>query len=162
MVTPLLKKPGLDPDVLGNYRPVSNLQFIEKVLERVVAEQLSRQLDLYGLRDDFRSAYRPGHSTESALLKIKDDIDLALDQREGMLLVLLDLSAAFDTIDHQILLDRLECACGVTGRVHQWLSSYLSNRTHRVKIGESLSKPKTLHMGVPQGSVLGPSLFSIY
>ena len=63
-----------------------------------------------------------------------------------MLLVLLDLSAAFETIDHQILLDRLECACGVSGQVHQWLSSYLSNRTHRVKIDESLSKPTTLHM----------------
>ena len=132
------------------------------MVERVVAERLSRHLDLYGLRDDFQSAYRPGHSTELALLRIKNYIDLALDQGKGVPLVFWDLSAAFDTIGHQILLDRLECACGVTGRVHQWLSSYLSNRTHRAKIGESLSKPKTLHMGVPQGSVLGPPLFSIY
>ena len=107
VVTPLVKKPGLDPDVLGNYRPISNLQLIEKVLERGVAEQLSPHLDLYGLRDDFQSAYKPGYSTESALFKIKNDIDLALKQGEGLLLVLLDRSAAFDTIDHQIFLDRL-------------------------------------------------------
>ena len=72
MVTPPLKKPGLEPNVLGNYRPISNLQFIKKVLERVVAEQLSRHLDLYGLHDDFQSAYRPGHSTESAFIQDKE------------------------------------------------------------------------------------------
>ena len=89
------------------------------MLERDIAEQLFRCLVLHGLRDDFQRTYRPGHSVESALLRIKNNIDLALDQGDGVLLVLLDPSSAFDTRDHQILLDRLECACSVTGQVHQ-------------------------------------------
>ena len=162
VVTPILKKPGLDLNDLTNYRPVSNLQFIGKVLEKVVAEQLTRHLDAHSLRDDLQSAYRPGHSVETALLKIKDDMDMALDRGDGILVVLLDLSAAFDTLDHHILLDRLKHTCGLTDKVHQWLASYLGGRTQQVKVGESLSKPKQLIMGVPQGSVLGPLLFSIY
>ena len=99
---------------------------------------------------------------DTALLKIKDDMDTALDRGDGILVVLLDLSAAFYTLDHHILLDRLKHTCGLTDKVHQWLASYLGGRTQQVKIGESLSKPKQLIMGVPQGSVLGPVLFSIY
>ena len=99
---------------------------------------------------------------ETALLKIKDDPDMAFDRGDGILVVLLDLSAAFDTLDYHILLDRLKHTCGLTDKVHQWLASYLDGRTQQVKVGESLSKPKQLIMGVPQGSVLGPLLFSIY
>ncbi len=162
LVTPILKKSGLDPDELRNHRPISNVPYASKVLERVAANQISEHLEIHGLRDSHQSAYRPNHSTETALVKIKNDIDLALDQGDGMLLVLLDLSAAFDTIDHQILLDRLEQTCGITGCVRQWLSSYLSDRTQTVIIGESLSEPRALNIGVPQGSVLGPLLFSAY
>ena len=161
-MTPVLKKHGLDLNDLTNYRPVSNLQFIGKVLAKVVAEQLTHHLDAHSLRDDLQSVYRPGHSVETALLKTKDDMDMALDWGDGILVVLLDLRAAFDTLDHHILLDRLKHTCGLTDKVHQWLASYLGGRTQQVKVGESLSKPKQLNMGVPQGSVLGPLLFSIY
>ena len=116
----------------------------------------------HNLYDRFQSAYRPGHSTESALLSIKSDIDLALDQGDGMLLVLLDLSAAFDTIDHSILIDRLDSCCGISGTAKDWLRSYLQDRTQTVVVGDAHSDPVNLNIGVPQGSVLGPLLFSIY
>ena len=94
---------------------------------------------------------RKGQDTawETALLKIKDDMDMALDRGDGILLVLLDLSAAFDTLDHHILLDRLKRTCDLTDKVHQWLAPYLGVRTQQVEVGESLSKPKPLIMGVP-------------
>ena len=94
VVTPLIKKPSLDKDLLKNYRPASNLPFLSKVLEKVVAHQLTEHMSKFGLHDPFQSAYRAGHSTETALMKIKDDIDCALNQGDGILLVLLDLSAA--------------------------------------------------------------------
>ena len=92
-----------------------------------------------------------GHRVETALPKIKSDMDMALDRGDGILVVLLDLSAAFDTLDHHILLDRLKQTYGLTDKVHQWLASYLGGRTQLVKVGKSLSKPKPLIMGVPQG-----------
>lgn len=162
VISPLLKKHGLDPNNLGNYRPVSNLPFAAKVLEKVVAHQLSQHMTANKLHEPYQSAYRSGHSTETALLKITSDINLALDQGDGILLVLLDLSAAFDTIDHEILLERLRLRCGITGSAFEWIQSYLTNRTQSVIIGETLSKSRDLKTGVPQGSVLGPLLFSIY
>ncbi len=119
-------------------------------------------LNAHSLFDPYQSAYRPGHSTETALLKIKNDFDLALDRGQGVALVLLDLSAAFDTIDHCILLERLENHCGITGCALEWVRSYLTDRTQSVVIGDMLSDPLPLDIGVPQGSVLGPLLFTIY
>ena len=162
VITPLIKKAGLDSENLKNYRPVSNLPFVGKILEKVVAQQLSQYLQQNGLNDKFQSAYRREHSTESALLRIKNDFDVALDAGDGVLLVLLDLSAAFDTIDHEILLDILESQCGITGVALKWMTSYLSGRTQSVIIGEACSRPVKLRIGVPQGSVLGPLLFSVY
>ena len=106
-VKPLLKKPSLDTNVLKNYRPVSNLPFLSKVLERVVAGQLMNYMNENSLFNIFQSAYRPFHSCETALLKVQSDILCALDTRCVVIHVMLDLSAAFDTLDHRILLDRL-------------------------------------------------------
>jgi hypothetical protein len=161
-VRPLLKKDGLDINVLGNYRPVSNLPFLSKVMERVVAQQITRHMKQHQIDDHLQSAYKRGHSTETALLKIKADIDNMLDDGDGVLVVMLDLSAAFDTLDHNILLRRLETCVGLHGASLTWMESYLRGRSQRVCIRDSVSDKVQLEIGVPQGSVLGPLLFLIY
>ena len=110
----------------------------------------------------FQSTYRKHHSTENALLNIQNDILLNMARGSVTALTLLDLSAAFDTIDHTILLDRLNVYYGISELVLGWFKSYLSGRTHSVKVGSTLLYPAALHYGVPQGSVLGPILFSLY
>ena len=160
MLPPILKKPSLDKEVDKNYRPVSNLIFISKILERVVA--LQTHLDEASLMTAFQSAYRKHHSTESAFLNIQNDILLNMAKGSVTALTFLDLSAAFNTIDHTILLDRLNVYYRISELALGWFKSYLSGRTHLVKVGSTLSHPAALHYGVPQGSVLGPILFSLY
>jgi hypothetical protein len=162
VVTPLIKKASLSKNEFKNYRPVSGLCFISKLVERVVSAQLKEHVNSHNLGNIFQSAYKCGHSTETALLKIKNDIHSALACGMPTSVVLLDLSAAFDTIDHQILLDRLSSWFGLNGTVLAWFKSYLSDRVQSVKIGSTLSEPTTLKFGVPQGSVLGPILYSMY
>ena len=161
-VTPILKKPHLDAKVLKNYRPISNLSFVSKLTEKIVAERLISHLQNKNLQEPLQSAYRKHCSTETALLKVQDDILKNLDKRKGVVLLLLDLSAAFDTIDHGTLINTLENEVGVTGECLAWIQSYLEERQQRVIINNSRSDSRTLKCGVPQGSVLGPLLFSIY
>ena len=161
-VTPLLKKPNLDRNLLKNYRPVSNLSFISKLIEKVVAKQLNNYIDSEGLSNVNQSTYRRLHSTESALLKIQNDIAPSMDSGKAVALTLLDLSAAFDTINHDILFNSLRDWFGVDGTVLRWIKSYLSNRKQKVKLGNSFSDAFSLPYGVPQGSVLGPLLFTLY
>ncbi len=108
VVKPLLKKCNLDNTMLSNYRPISNLPFIGKIIEKVVFNQLNKYLNSNGYLDNFQSGIRAHHSTETALINIINDIRLNSDTGKLMVLVLLDLSAAFDTVDHNILLQRLE------------------------------------------------------
>ena len=145
-VTPILEKSSLDKEILKNYRPVSNLNFISKILERIVAVQLQIHLDEAGLMNAFQSAYRK-HSTESVLLSIHNDILLNMAKGSVTALTLLDLSAAFDTIDHTILLDRLNVLYGISELALGWFKSYLSGRTHLVKVGNTLSHPVALQYG---------------
>ena len=164
-VTPLFKKPNLDRNLLKHYRPVSDLSFISKLIEKVVAKQLNNYIDSEGLSNVNQSAYRRLHSTESALLKIQNDIAASMDTGKAVVaLTLLDLSAAFDTIDHDILFNSLRDRFGVDGTVLRWIKSYLSNRKQKVKLGtcNSFSDAFSLPYGVPQGSVLGPLLFTLY
>jgi hypothetical protein len=107
LVTPLLKKPSLDPDELSNYRPVSNLSYILKLIERVVAAQMHEHFSANSILSVHQSAYRLNHSTKTALLCICEDLLATADRGDGAALLLLDLSAAFDTIDHTILMQRL-------------------------------------------------------
>jgi exonuclease III len=163
LVTPLLKKLTLDKECLKNYRPVSNLAFVSKLIEKACLKQLSGHMSKHHLHTRFQSAYQPLHSTETALLKIQNDLLISLDGSKGIMLLLLDLSAAFDTIDHDVLLSRLKSRIGVEGTVLQWFTSYLSERSQVIYIdGKSSTQCCILKYGVPQGSVAGPFTFIIY
>ena len=162
IIQPNIKKPNLDPNELKNYRPVSNLSFLSKVLEKIVLYQLQKHLNSNNLNEIFQSAYKAGHSTETALLKIICDLLNATDEGKVSILTLLDLSAAFDTIDHEIMLNRLSKTFGIQGTVLKWFKSYLVGRSFSVLIADLKSSSSTLEFGVPQGSVLGPILYIMY
>ena len=115
-----------------------------------------------GLNEELQSAYKANHSCETALIRAQDDILKAIDSHPGVLLLLLDLSAAFDTVDHEILLGRLSSGFGIKGKALDWLRSYLTDRTQLVKVDDASSTVRPLHWGVPQGSVLGPMLYLLY
>jgi exonuclease III len=159
IVTPLIKKPTLDQDNLKNYRPVSNLTFVSKLVERAVDAQVSQHMENSGLHASMQSAYRPKHSVETAMVKVHNDIMREIDQSRGVILVILDNSAAFDTLDHNILLQNLEKDIGITDVALKWFRSYLSDRSQQVLLHHVLSDPVHLKCGVPQGSVLGPKEF---
>ena len=161
-VTPLLKKKGLNLNELKNYRPVSNLPFLSKILEKVVLKQILEHLDRNNLQISFQSAYRKNHSTETALLRTTNDLLHVIDNGRTTILSLLDLSAAFDTIDHSILISRLQHTFGFSGTVLLWFTTYLKNRKQKVSVGNVTSSERELPFGVPQGSVLGPVLFVLY
>lgn len=161
-VTPLIKKKSLDKESHKNYRPVSLLCFLSKLLERCVMAQLQDYLTMHNLYTCTQSAYRAGHSTETALLKVQNDVLQAIDQHQEAVLVLLDLSAAFDTIDHDILLHRLKHRYGISGSALNWFSSYLHDRSQSVVINDTESEPHKIVWGVPQGSVCGAPLFTLY
>ena len=112
-----------------NYCPVSNLPFLSKVLERIVLKQFLQHLESYSLLESFQSAYRKCHSTETALLHVVNDLLQASDSGHVSILSLLDLSAAFDTTDHDILIKTLHTTFGCSGTVLDWFISYLSFRT---------------------------------
>ncbi len=126
IVQPLIKRSNLDSTELSNFRPISKLHFLSKILEKVVVIQLQTFLRNNSVLEVFQSGFRALHSTESALLKVHNDILLTLDSGASAILVLLDLSAAFDTVDHNILISRLEHYAGVRGMALQW--SYLTNK----------------------------------
>ena len=159
---PFVEKPILNRDDIKNYRPVSNLSFLSKILEKVVASRLNSHINSSHTSIDYQSAYRKFHSTETALLEIHNDILSSMDDGRVTALTLLDLSAAFDTIDHTILLRRLGNWFGVSGKALDWFKSYLTGRSQRIKPGNCLSSRSDLSFGVPQGSVLGPLLYTVY
>ena len=162
IVTPLLKKPALDKESLSNYRPISNLSYLSKLTERIVLQKLSLHLSSNDLFNKHQSAYTKHRSTETVLLSVCNSITNAMSNQRITGLCMLDLSAAFDTIDHGILLERLSSWFGISGSVLNWFSSYLMDRTLSVKVQEYSSSPTNLNYGVPQDSVLGPILFSLY
>ena len=162
VVHPLLKKSSLDPQDAASYRPVSNLSFISKLLERVVAKKFTNHSTANDLLPKFQSSYRSHHSTETAITRIYNDVIQAVDQGHVVAMVLLDLSAAFDTVDHQILLDVLTKRFGVQGLSLGWFQSYLSDRSELLSYNGSQCVVSSTACGVPQGSVLGPIEFISY
>ena len=165
LLRPLLKKRGLDL-ILNNYRPVSNLAYISKIIERVVCDQLTSYIADSDKIEKLQWAYKQGHSMETAMLKVKTDILDAIDRRKVVCLVLLDLSAALDTVNHNHLLNCLKYRFGVVGTALAWLTDHLKGHTQRVvpdgTQGHIESNAAMLKNGVPQGSVLGPILFTLY
>ncbi len=147
VIKPLIKKPKLDPCELANYRPISNLPFMSKILEKVESAQLCSFLLKNYIYEEFQSGFRPRHSTETALVKITNDL-LASDQGCILLLVLLDLSAAFDTIDHGILIDQLQNYTGIQGQALRWFRSSLSDRYHFVYLNGEASQLSPVKYGV--------------
>ena len=161
-IRPGLKKPNLDSDDLKNYRPISNLTFISKLIEKCAHMQLTKYIEDNNLFADLQSGYRKAHSCETAITRIHNDLLCIMDSETNALLLLLDLSAAFDTVNHQLLIKRLCKLYGIRGNALKWIKSYLSCRSFRVCVKQSRSNEFVLEIGVPQGSILGPLLFILY
>ena len=159
-VKPTLKG-KLDAQKLESYRPITNASFLSKVIEIAAKDQLCEHLEIINVIPEQQSAYRGHHSTETALCGIVNDMLECLDEGKCGILILLDLSAAFDTVEHELLIDDLKYAA-IEGDVLKWFRSYLTERKYYVTINGEKSETKSLQRGVPQGSVLGPILFSVY
>ena len=168
-ITPLLKKNELEETIVGNYIPVFNLSVLSKTLKRAVHQQIENYLSEANLVPAHQSAYTQPppvqeayHFTETALLKVCSDIISHLDMDDCALLAFLDLSAAFDTVDKQILLERLSRSFGIEDITLKWFQSYLTNRTEYVLFNGIKYSKRVVQFGVPQRSVLGPLLFVLY
>lgn len=158
-VVPIYKKS--DKTDVGNYRPVSILSILSKVIERVIYDQLEDYLASNSLLYKHQSGFRHGYSTDTCLVHLTDYIRFQMDKGHLVGMILLDLQKAFDTVNHSILLMKLK-AMGLTQSSLMWFSSYLSDRHQLVELSGTRSSTKNITCGVPQGSILGPLLFLIY
>lgn len=159
VVTPLPK--NYRPESFSEIRPINILPTESKLLEKTVAEQLNNHLEKNNILPTIQSGFRSKFSTCTALLKVISDLCKALDDQKLAYLVLLDYSKAFDLLDHDLLLAKMEYI-GVEGTAISWFKSYIKDRQQCVKIEENISTLLTCDKGVPQGSILGPILYTIY
>ena len=160
-VRPLIKDLNMGTE-LKNYRPISDLSFLLKIIEKAAQVQLQKHLDKQLLLPNHQSAYRQHYSTETTLLNMCDNILKNMETQKCKSIVCLDLSAAFNTVHHKILLGILKSYFGISDHALAWISSYLSKRTFLVQIGQLTSKTIEIDFSVPQGSILGPILFNCY
>ena len=160
IIRPLLKKVGMDL-ITRNYRPVNNLVFLSKVLEKVVLEQFTTHCDTHKFIPDYQSAYRKNFSWETSIIKVVNDVLWNFEHQEVCAMCMIDLSAAFTMVDHQILLQVLQSRFGVSGSALAWFESYLWPRFCKVKVGTKFSTIRSLDCLVPQGSLAGPNLYSV-
>ena len=160
-IRPLIKKMGMDLTT-KSYRPVSNLPFLAKVIESVALDQMNAHCDEHKVIPDYQSAYCANYSCETALVKLVNDILWCFERQEGLQTVACDLSAAFDTVDHCLLIEVLQKIAGLGGSVISWCQSYLESRTCQVTVGAAVSNKKDLLFSVPQGSLVGPWFYLIY
>ena len=161
LVKPLIKKPTVGPEK-SNYRPVSNLHFISKVVEKVALTQFTEHCDENKLLPAYQSTYRKHHSCETSLVKLVDDLLWAMEEQLVTAVVILDLLAAFNAVDHGLLLEVLEKRFGITDNTKQWNCSYIKPRKFRAIIGKNKSEPRQLKCSVPQGSIHSAFLFISY
>ena len=140
------KKATLQCEILKSYRPVCSLSFISKLIEQVVCMQLTEHLKTNHLYEIFQSAYHQLHSTGTALLRIQNNLLLAMDTHGGAILVILDLSTVFDTIDQDKLLNLLQTSFGIDGDVIRWFSSYLCNQVQKFKLGHYFQRNNVLNL----------------
>jgi len=162
LVSPLLKKANLDKENLSNYHPISNHSFLLKLTERIVLARLNDYLSSNSLLNPHQSGFTKHHSTETLLASLYNKLVSAVSHQQVSCLCLFDISAAFDTIDHSLLLRRLSSWFGVSDTALLWFQSCLSSRSFSVKASSHCSQLLPLCCGVTQGSVLGPLLFILY
>ena len=158
IIKPLLKKIRLEL-ILKNYRPVSNLSFLSKLVEKCALDQFLLHCKQFNLLPDYQSAYRVGYSCETCILKLTNHILNNMEKQRITSSIFLDLSAAFDTVDHSILLDILNKHFGIADTALQWYQSYLSNRSFKVAVDNHYSEEKTFNFSVPQGVPLVQTYF---
>jgi hypothetical protein len=161
VITPVPKKLNSNLEDFSNYRPISNLRIMSKLIEKIAASRITEHLESVQFLHQNQSSYRRMYSTETATLQVYSEWCDALDQGDIVLVASLDVSAAFDTVSHKVLLYRLMQA-GILGRAHKWIASYLNDRTAVVSYANQRSSEINFLHGVPQGSVMGPLLFNIY
>lgn len=164
LLAPLIKSMDsmIDSEDYSNYRPVTNLLILSKLIERVVSDRMNKHMNDNGLHSPNQYAYKAEHSAELLLTKVSNDLLLSCDKKTPTLVMFLDLSAAFDTVDQQRLIQILHDDIGIRGTALKWFQSYLQGRTQKVKIGDVYSEEVPVDFGVTQGSILGPTLFNIY
>ena len=162
LIRPVLKNPTFDTNELQSYRPVSNLPVLAKILEKIVSVRLTAHISAHNLLDLNQSAYRKYHSTETALLKIHNDILQHLDKDRIVALATIDVSSAFDTVNHQSLIDRFYHHFGLRETALKWLESYLKDREQSVMIDCARSDPVLLEHGFPQGATLAGIFYDMF
>lgn len=158
-VTPIYKK-GFKEEP-GNYRPISVLPIVAKFFEKTVNKRLIEFLDLHNILYKHQYGFRKKYSTKLSVINLVNSLLRSVDEGKPTLGIFIDFQKAFDTINHQILLNKLDFY-GIRGKALQWCKSYLSNRSQVVCYKETISSKKNIKCGVPQGSVLGPTLFLVY
>ena len=162
IVRPTHKKPNLERNDFKSYRPVSNLAFNGKLIERAVHNQIVKYLEESNIMEANQSAYRKNHSVETVLLKIVNDVYIGKENKQSCMLCMLDLSAAFDTLDFDILFDILKYKVGLSSIALAWIKSYIIDREQKVSVKNTMSTCKKTRYGIPQGSILGPLIFTVY
>ena len=160
-IKPIFKNKG-SPSDPTNYRPISLLPCLSKVFEKIIFQHIYTHLNTNNLLTDRQSGYRPNHSTQLQLMYLTHTLHQTLDSRQDFTAIYLDISKYFDKIWHGGLIQKCRKDFGITGSLLAWLKSYLSDRTHQVKVSETFSETRTINAGCPQGSVLGPLLALMY
>jgi hypothetical protein len=158
-ITPIFKQG--DKQEMSNYRPISILPYFGKILEKAMCQRLNDYINKMNILYPLQHGFRPGHSTDMSLINMQDLISKAIDSSKYSIGIFLDLAKAFDTVDHNVLLSKLE-NYGVRGITLLWFKSYLEHRYQQVMCNGTLSSLKPVRVGVPQGSNLGPLLFLLY